>query len=1220
MRKVFILLLFAWLGVAAPSAQSADWLADFAALGYGTTVAAAADPYDDSIWIATDAPLLLHLLRDGSLAHGMTIPALPAALAIALDQSVWLATDDTILHFDRHGEWLAPLPLPQRVEVRGLAVDSLRDRLWIATATGVTVFATDAGASQLPVEIARGEATALMVDPHSGSLFAIVDGSLLAFDGGGAPRSLDRVLSESEGPLSLHYDADSGALVTITSEAIVEFRSDGTVVERRAAESGSLVAATPFRIDPRLALMRPPDGAALLDPNAEIVLRIGATCNGSPCAVEGYLRDARVDALLDGAPLGESIIDRTDGRATFPQRPPLHPGLNRITGRFTDRFGHDATLDGAQLTLYDSAIAASGDAASRAAESGDTRTAKAANKPPTVSLTSPPSGATFTAPASITLAATAADADGTIAKVEFYRGGTTLVGTTNVSPYRYTWGSVAAGAYSLTAKAYDNKNGTATSIPVTITVVANQRPVVTLTSPANDTFVLAGSAVSLSATASDPDGSIARVEFFDGATSLGVATTVPYGVVWTAVPAGPHSIFARATDNTGATSDSPQTGIVAGGPPLVVVTGPAACAIVDAPLDVTLAADALSASARIVSVEFFDGGVPIGTSSGAPWRVMLANASAGIHSITARAIDERGLATTSRASTFTVRTANQPPSVAIASPVEGSHFPLGSTVTFTAAASDGDGVVTAVEYRIGSSGGSLIGRAATSPYSVPWTGMASGTYAIVAVASDDRSGSGTSPAVHVTIDPNVPPTVTMSSPVANAAFTAPATIALAASASDGDGTIAKVEFYSGITKIATVTAPPYAAQWTSVAAGSYSLSAKATDNGGAVAASASVTVTVNNNAPPTVALLAPVAGAQYSAPATISLTASATDNDGSIVRVEYLANGALIGAASAPPYTAVWNGAAAGAYSITARAFDDLGASADSPAVGITVGAAPTLIVDAPLDGATVDDDNVLVRGTVSAPGNSAVSVNGIVAHVDAGGHFQANGVPLVAGANVITAILTTASGYSASKSIAVSSTGGGAFVVDAAPTEGIDLLEVTFTVENPAGTPFERIEFDLDNDGSPDGVSTPDRFVDGTLTVSATYPVGTWRAVIRVFDDQDRVIYSTSKAIVVTASGVLASSLRAIYDGMLAQLRAGNVDGALAAFTGAAYDKYHSIFTQLQASLPTIVDQLGEVRELEFDMDLGELSIVRDTPDGPVRFIVYLLRAEDGIWRIDGM
>ncbi|MGA5764258.1 glycoside hydrolase family 48 protein [Nonomuraea bangladeshensis] len=88
---------------------------------------------------------------------------------------------------------------------------------------------------------------------------------------------------------------------------------------------------------------------------------------------------------------------------------------------------------------------------------------------PTVSLTSPTAGQTFTAPATVPIAANAADADGTIAKVDFYQG-STLLGTDTTSPYSYNWTNVAAGSYSITARATDNSGAATTSSPVGITV------------------------------------------------------------------------------------------------------------------------------------------------------------------------------------------------------------------------------------------------------------------------------------------------------------------------------------------------------------------------------------------------------------------------------------------------------------------------------------------------------------------------------------------------------------------------------------------------------------------------------------------------------------------------------------------------------------------------------------------------------------------------------
>lgn len=99
------------------------------------------------------------------------------------------------------------------------------------------------------------------------------------------------------------------------------------------------------------------------------------------------------------------------------------------------------------------------------------------NAAPTVSLTSPANGATFTAGSNIAIAANAADSDGTVSRVEFFQG-STLLGTDTTSPYSFTWNGVAAGSYSLTARATDNQGATTTSAARSITVGSGSSPVV----------------------------------------------------------------------------------------------------------------------------------------------------------------------------------------------------------------------------------------------------------------------------------------------------------------------------------------------------------------------------------------------------------------------------------------------------------------------------------------------------------------------------------------------------------------------------------------------------------------------------------------------------------------------------------------------------------------------------------------------------------------------
>ena len=97
----------------------------------------------------------------------------------------------------------------------------------------------------------------------------------------------------------------------------------------------------------------------------------------------------------------------------------------------------------------------------------------------------------------------------------------------------------------------------------------------------------------------------------------------------------------------------------------------------------------------------------------------------------------------------------------------------------------------------------------------------------------------------------------------------------------------------------------------------------------------------SNNQPPLVTLTAPADGSAYAAPASVTMIAAASDNDGSIAKVEFYANGALVATDLTSPFEATINSVAAGNYSLSAKAFDNLGAMNVATSVGITVTAAP---------------------------------------------------------------------------------------------------------------------------------------------------------------------------------------------------------------------------------------------------------------------------------------
>jgi hypothetical protein len=188
------------------------------------------------------------------------------------------------------------------------------------------------------------------------------------------------------------------------------------------------------------------------------------------------------------------------------------------------------------------------------------------NLPPTVSLTAPANGAIYAVGATVTLtaAASASGPENQLSKVAFYSG-STLLGTDTSAPYSYAWTGAAAGTYALKAVAYDSGGAQAASASVTITVgSANQPPTVTLTAPANGSTFSAPATITLSATASDPEGRLAKVDFYNGSILLATDTTAPFSFAWTGVGAGTYQLKAVATDANGGSASSATATVTIG--------------------------------------------------------------------------------------------------------------------------------------------------------------------------------------------------------------------------------------------------------------------------------------------------------------------------------------------------------------------------------------------------------------------------------------------------------------------------------------------------------------------------------------------------------------------------------------------------------------------------------------------------------------------------------
>jgi hypothetical protein len=185
---------------------------------------------------------------------------------------------------------------------------------------------------------------------------------------------------------------------------------------------------------------------------------------------------------------------------------------------------------------------------------------------------------------------------------------------------------------------------------------------------------------------------------------------------------------------------------------------------------------------------------------------------------------------------------NQPPTVSLTSPANNTTVIKGATVNISANATDSDGSLIRVEFYAGSA---LLNMDIVPPYSFDWVPAVAGTYVITARAYDNDSAVTTSQSVTVNVVPdpnNTPPTVSITSPANNATVSRLFGTTIKANASDSDGAIVKVEFYAGSTLLGTDTSAPYSLFWRPASRGSFTLTAKAYDNDGAVKTSAPVTV------------------------------------------------------------------------------------------------------------------------------------------------------------------------------------------------------------------------------------------------------------------------------------------------------------------------------------------------------------------------------------------
>lgn len=468
---------------------------------------------------------------------------------------------------------------------------------------------------------------------------------------------------------------------------------------------------------------------------------------------------------------------------------------------------------------------------------------------PHVTIAEPSSRGYFLPNDDIVVTAVTSNEESDIAQVELLLDGQTLAVITE-PPYTTTLTSAATGVYTFEAIATDSNGNRFISPRVAATVAnhVNNPPSVSISEPLDGSSIeyFDGRTIPLRADASDSDGNIAKVEFFLNGNSVGVDTTAPYSVNWEAQQ-GSHMLTAVATDNTNMTAVSSAITLnvtpPGGGDLIVLQQGLGGYSgTTDTFLDGAQTTYPKGSEDRLNSIAnlynplvrfaiFSNEGGPVPEGATITYAA-LAVYKSSYYDYTYRAhpllVDW-----VENKATWIQRADGIPWNAPGATGIGSDYAAIGSPDALTGW--NPDWVVLDVTDSVQS-----MSQGELSNYG--WQLLGNGVnYHKIFRSSEFLADPTLRPKLILQIGDNRP-SVALTAPNEGETFISGDTITLSADASDPDGSVTQVEFFNNNIALGVDTTPPYTITWSDSPIGKSKLTAVATDDTGASATSATVTI------------------------------------------------------------------------------------------------------------------------------------------------------------------------------------------------------------------------------------------------------------------------------------------------------------------------------------------------------------------------------------------
>lgn len=478
-------------------------------------------------------------------------------------------------------------------------------------------------------------------------------------------------------------------------------------------------------------------------------------------------------------------------------------------------------------------------------------------------------------------------------------------------------------------------------------------PTVALTAPANGEIIFGIGDINVTADASDTDGTVSKVEFFVGTQKIGESAVAPYSIVWTGVTAGQHTLTAVATDNDNAKTTSAEHYITVYESFIQVAIGqPADGTVYGEGDNIDITANVLyidGASGNVSKMEFYNGTSKLGEDLTEPYSFTITNAVSGSYALKAKAILTGQNPVESSVVNVIVRSI-MPPVICL-DPLP-TNIIAGKTVELKASACDGTpNAFAKVAFIVDNT---VIGEDTTDPYAAVWTPAVAGQ-ATITVEATDKNGGVTTATAAVVVGSDQPGSCdAIPEYVAGTAYDLDSVV------KNRDGELFKkykclVPSWCSDKGAAPFYAPGTGSHWDM--AWSY--------EGDCPRKFAPTVVASADNS-------------IYPVGATVTLTAVATDSDGTVQKVEFFQNGTKLGEDSVAPFEYKWQNVAVGNYEIVAIATDNDGLAGSSAPAAVTVSDKNLIVaLTSPANGFSTSAGNVI---EIAA---DAVSLQGVVSKVE---------------------------------------------------------------------------------------------------------------------------------------------------------------------------------------------------------------------------------------------